>query len=208
MHVGGKLSLEWVRWALLAAIVLLAAAGDVRSRRIPNLLTLPGLVLGLLLGALAAGWMGFWQSLLGAAAGLGLLFLPFALGGLGAGDVKLLAMVGAFGGPAFAFRSFLAAALIGGAASALLLWRAGRLGATLRVALWNTAALVSSALPFLPLRPLPTDAGGRGAAGEAGGEAPAASAAPAAATLPYGVAITLGTVAAWLWSWWRPGLPR
>lgn len=208
MGADGYSGLAAARWVILAALILLAAVDDVQSRRIPNLLTLPGLVLGLLLGALEAGWMGFWQSLLGAATGLGLLFLPFALGGLGAGDVKLLAMVGAFGGPAFAFRSFLAAALVGGAASAFLLWRAGRLGATLRVALWNTAALVSSALPFLPPRPLPTAAGGRGAAGEAGGKVPVAPAARAAATLPYGVAITLGTVAAWLWSWWRSVLLR
>jgi prepilin peptidase CpaA len=175
--------METLRLALLAGLLLAAVLTDVRSRRIPNLLTLPGLVAGLLWWAAEAGWAGLWTGVLGALTGAGLLFLPFALGGLGAGDVKLLALVGAFGGPSLAVQAFLAAALFGGVGSAVLLWRAGRLAATLRTILWDCLALVAPAFPFLPLPTRPVGEERR----------------DALATLPYGVAIALGTVAAWVW---------
>lgn len=169
--------------AALAIILVAAAAADLRARRIPNALTFPGLALGLLLATWQAGWTGLAAGLLGLAAGAALLFLPFALGGIGAGDVKLLAVVGAFGGAAFAFRAFLAAALLGGLASALVLWRAGRLGATLRTALWDFASLVSPALPFVTLPKQAAEEERRGVPG----------------ALPYGVVIALGTLLAWVW---------
>lgn len=174
------------RSVLLGILLALAVAEDLRFRRIPNLLTLPGVALGLLLLTLEAGWPGLRTGLLGAATGAGLLFLPFALGGLGAGDVKLMTVVGAFGGPAFALRAFVGTALAGGLASAVLLWRAGRLGATLRIALWDGVALVAPAVPFLPLPRRP-------------GEREA----PVPAALPYGVAIAVGAAAGWAWQLWR-----
>jgi prepilin peptidase CpaA len=172
-----------VKSAVLAVILVIAVAGDLRARRIPNVLTFPGLALGLLFGLVEAGWSGLWTSLLGAGAGLGLLFLPFSLGGIGAGDVKLLAVVGAFGGPAFVLRAFLAGALAGGAASAFVLWRQGRLWPTLKTALWDCVALVAPVVPFLPLPPAKPQEEARGL--------------PAA--LPYGLAIAFGAAAAWFW---------
>ncbi|MDI6869855.1 MAG: A24 family peptidase [Bacillota bacterium] len=172
-----------VRGAVLAVILMGAVVSDVRSRRIPNLLTFPGLALGLLLWTAEAGWDGLLEGLAGAATGAALLFLPFALGGLGAGDVKLMAVVGAFGGVTLVIQAFFTAALAGGLASAFLLWRAGRLGTTLRTILWDCLALVAPAVPFLPLPPRPAGEQERGVA----------------TALPYGVAIAFGAAVAWLW---------
>ncbi|MBZ5600182.1 MAG: A24 family peptidase [Acidobacteriia bacterium] len=81
--------------------VLATSAGwtDWRWRRIPNWLTLPGLLLGIALNSAASGWAGTKDSLLGAALGLALL-LPFVLvRSLGAGDWKLVGALGACLGP-------------------------------------------------------------------------------------------------------------
>jgi len=84
------------------AVVLTAVAGyiDWRSRRIPNWLTVPGLLIGIAANAIAGGWPGLKSSLLGAGLGL-LVLLPFVLvRSLGAGDWKLAGALGAFVGPA------------------------------------------------------------------------------------------------------------
>jgi prepilin peptidase CpaA len=75
-------------------LALLAGWTDYRSRRIPNWLTVPGLVIGVGLNVAAAGWGGLKTSLLGAGLGL-LLLLPFVLlRSLGAGDWKLAGALG------------------------------------------------------------------------------------------------------------------
>jgi prepilin peptidase CpaA len=84
------------------AVLLTAVAGyiDWRSRRIPNWLTVPGLLIGIAANAIASGWPGLKSSLLGAGLGL-LVLLPFVLvRSLGAGDWKLACALGAFVGPA------------------------------------------------------------------------------------------------------------
>jgi prepilin peptidase CpaA len=83
------------------AVALAIAAGytDWRSRRIPNWLTIPGLILGIAANATASGWSGLKTSLLGAGLGL-LILLPFVIvRSLGAGDWKLAGALGAIVGP-------------------------------------------------------------------------------------------------------------
>ncbi|MDZ5458858.1 A24 family peptidase [Azohydromonas lata] len=96
------MSLQLLSLSFLAALLLAAVACDLHQRRIPNALVLYGMALGLAFQAFAAAGQGLLQdgsqgvaaALLGGVAGLA-LFLPFyALRMLGAGDVKLLAMVG------------------------------------------------------------------------------------------------------------------
>ena len=85
----------------MLAIVPALVAGwtDWRSRRIPNWLTVPTLLLGIVVNCVATGWTGAKESLLGAGLGLGIL-LPFVLiRSLGAGDWKLIGALGAFLGP-------------------------------------------------------------------------------------------------------------
>lgn len=83
--------------SLVVLMTLLAAAAwtDIRSKRVPNALVVAGLVLGIAFG-LAPGGIGAKDMALGLVTGLA-LFLPcYALGVMGAGDVKLMAMAGTF----------------------------------------------------------------------------------------------------------------
>jgi prepilin peptidase CpaA len=92
------LSKEFLYPAAATVVALIGAATDWKSRRIPNLLTLPALLFGLLLHFSFDGWSGLGYSAL---AGLlcGSIFLIFFIaGGMGAGDVKLMAATGCLAG--------------------------------------------------------------------------------------------------------------
>jgi prepilin peptidase CpaA len=110
--------------ALLCAILAVAVYSDIRAHRISNTLSLLGLVAGLTLQFLGHGLQGVASGLLGAGVGLG-CFIPFyLLRAMGAGDVKLLAAVGAILGPQGAFFAALFSLLAGGlGASGYVLWR-------------------------------------------------------------------------------------
>ncbi len=88
---------ELVR-SILATILIAAVIIDLKERRIPNWLTLPSLVVGLAIQTARGGGEGLVTGLTGAVAGAALLAVPFALGWMGGGDMKLLAAVGAFMG--------------------------------------------------------------------------------------------------------------
>jgi prepilin peptidase CpaA len=79
----------------LLIVLVIALAIDMRIYKIPNLITYPAMIISLLIHAAQNGVNGFLFSLLGLGAGLGIFFLPFALGFMGAGDVKLMGAVGA-----------------------------------------------------------------------------------------------------------------
>ena len=96
-------------------MMLAAAVYDLRERRIPNCLVVAAIILAFGMHGMAGGLdrLAFiW--LLGLMAGAGLLILPFLMGGMGAGDVKLLACAGSMLGPVQVFYAFLAAAVLGG----------------------------------------------------------------------------------------------
>ncbi len=110
----------------MLAIVPALVAGwtDWRSRRIPNWLTAPTLIAGVILNSVATGWTGAKASLLGAALGLGIL-LPFVLiRSLGAGDWKLVGALGAFLGPSRLITVLMGTVLIAGLmAVVLIIWK-------------------------------------------------------------------------------------
>jgi prepilin peptidase CpaA len=100
--------------AAALAVAFVACVTDLRSRRIPNVLTAGAAVAGLLAHAATGGVSGGLTSLAGLVVGMA-LFLPFfLLGGMGAGDVKLLAALGAWLGPGQVFWLAIYASLIGG----------------------------------------------------------------------------------------------
>ena len=101
-------------WWPTLIVVVIATFTDLRSRRIPNWLVLPFLVLGVGVSTWMHGWHGLSQS--GGGIGMGLLgFGPFFLmGGMGAGDVKLSAAVGAWVGPWQMTIALILTALAGG----------------------------------------------------------------------------------------------
>jgi prepilin peptidase CpaA len=101
--------------------VLVAAIIDVLSHRIPNWLTFPTAALGLLINFQLEGIQGLVFSVLGLATGFVLLFVVYMMGGMGAGDVKLLCAVGALLGPKLVFYTFIWMALAGGALAIVLI---------------------------------------------------------------------------------------
>ena len=81
------------------AVGTAACVTDLRSRRIPNVLTFGAAVAAFVFHAFASNGSGFGFGVSGWLVGGAVMFLPFALGGLGGGDVKLLAALGAWLGP-------------------------------------------------------------------------------------------------------------
>jgi prepilin peptidase CpaA len=126
--------------ALLLTIVLGAAVYDVRYRRIPNWLSLSGVLLGLAMNSfLYQGWPGLRISLVGLAAGFGVYFVLYALRAMGAGDVKLMAAVGAIVGWQDWFGTFLITAIVGGVMALILVATKGRVKKTL----WNVGFIIN-----------------------------------------------------------------
>lgn len=89
-------SVVW--WATIIAVII-ATVSDLWIRRIPNWLVVPFLIAGILFSTVTRGWTGLAQSLMGVLLGAFLLGLFHFLGGMGMGDVKLCASVGAWIGP-------------------------------------------------------------------------------------------------------------
>ena len=110
---------------LFALGVTAAAAFDVRARRVPNRLNLALLLVGLGARAVVGGPSGLADGALGAVLGLGLLLLPFSARWIGGGDVKLVAAMGAWLGPAGVLWATLLGLAGGGLVSLALLARAG-----------------------------------------------------------------------------------
>lgn len=132
--------------ALAIIIAGIGAAIDVRTRRIPNALTIGGAVAALGYFAVTSGLSASANSLGGWATGVGLLLPIFLLGGMGAGDVKLLGAVGAWLGPNAALACALYSVLAGGGLAAIVALRTGYLGQALRnvwglIGFWRVAGV-------------------------------------------------------------------
>jgi prepilin peptidase CpaA len=113
-------------------VVLAAAACDLRARRLPNALTLGGAGVALALHGAVNGWPALVQAVLGWVAGVA-LFLPlYLLGGMGAGDVKLLGAIGAWLGPTGALWTGIYGAIAGGLMALVVALSRGYAGTALR----------------------------------------------------------------------------
>lgn len=89
------LGANWPIW-VVTVILIVAAVIDGFELKVPNKITFPLIITGWVYSTYAFGWAGLGWSLCGTICGLGLLFPAYAIGGMGAGDVKLLAGVGAW----------------------------------------------------------------------------------------------------------------
>jgi len=117
-------------WA--AAFLFFAVASDLRFHRIPNLLTLPALLIALIASPWVGATSGPLEAAMGAALGFALLIGPYALGGMGAGDVKALMVLGAWIGPEATLGAAAWAVIAGGAFALIMLALRGELGAFAR----------------------------------------------------------------------------
>jgi prepilin peptidase CpaA len=105
IHFGGprtgrkRLSMHSIAWWPTLIVLAIATFTDLRSRRIPNWLVLPFMVAGIAVSGWLHGWSGIGQSLAGLGLGALLLGVLCWLGGMGMGDLKLCAAIGAWIGP-------------------------------------------------------------------------------------------------------------
>src|SRR5690349_21953335 len=159
----------------LVLVLAVAAAVDLRVRRIPNLVSGPAMVAGLVLNTLYFGADGLGASVAGLVVAGAVLLAPFALGGIGGGDVKLMGAVGALLGPRLALWGMALGMMLGGVVVAVHAARRGRLEETVaRLGTMVAAATLTRSL--VPLRVSAAD--------------------PRAIALPYSVPLGLGTLAA------------
>jgi prepilin peptidase CpaA len=166
--------------ALLVAAI--AAVIDVRQHRIPNWLTYPGIVMGIVLRWSFFGWRGLGSAVAGCVLAGGIVFLFYLVRAMGAGDVKLLAAIGSLVGPSDGVVVLAATAISGGVLALFYVMFRRRLGATLRN--------VGSVLTFHSWNGL-----------RAHPELNLDN--PSALRMPYGLAIATGTLYAFLTTWWR-----
>jgi prepilin peptidase CpaA len=172
----------------LALFLGRAVIEDIRNRRIPNRIVLCGIVLAMMLHALALitgldslSGPAWWSAPAGMATGLALLLPLYALRAMGAGDVKLMAMVGAFIGGGPVVWAALCTLIAGGILSIVYMLGRGVAAQTLN-----------------NLRALLVDWTVRAGSGQGIRVAPLEN---TAARLPYALAIALGTAASLLWPW-------
>ena len=146
---------------------------DVRTRRIPNLVTGSTMVLGTILNTAYSGGSGLAASLLGVFVPMTILLLPFAMGGIGGGDVKMMGALGALVGPRLALWGLVLGMILGGVIMMFHLARRGRLGEKVRA----TGAMVRAAAATGSVAPLHVT-----------------SESPGSVALPYSVPLGLGSL--------------
>jgi prepilin peptidase CpaA len=146
-------------WVGLPVIVLVALAtrADVQSRTIPNVLTGPALLLGILVHLGLGGAVGAGSALLGAVVAGAILLPGWLMGFMGAGDVKLMGAVGAWLGYPDGLLAAVAALIAGGLIAVVVAARRGVLGQALKNSLTLGLALLTRTGKGPTPRPATTD---------------------------------------------------
>jgi prepilin peptidase CpaA len=161
-------------WSFVLAVTVLAAVIDFRTQKIPNWLTIPALLSGILLRSLLGGWPGAKASLEGAGLALGLVLPLVLLRALGAGDWKLMGAVGAFLGPVLFLFVLFGSIMASGLMAAVEMARTKRVKETFRNMLVLVRGFISFGLRKNPEISLDN---------------------PKLMKLPFGVAVAVSTVA-------------
>jgi prepilin peptidase CpaA len=171
---------NWPTW-LVTVTLIVAAVIDGWMLKVPNWLTFPMIVSGWVFGAAIGGWQGLGYSLAATALGLALLLPAYAIGGMGAGDVKLLAGVGAWMGSTVTFFAFCTTAIVGGvmAVAMVLLRGAWKKHRDQFVAIFAEVVTIRDPQQLAVI---------------------AAERKPTMMLLPYGIPIALGTILYFAWN--------
>lgn len=172
--------------AVLLVMLTAAMWWDVRSNRIPNVLVLSGLIFGVLLRVRLGGLAELLVAIEGFAVGMVLLLPLYLLRAMGAGDVKLMGMVGAFLGPINVIGALFGTFLVGGVLAVVFALRINKLSNMLQ----NIKLILFSASIKMSNRQTPTMDGLPVSVGK----------------LPYGVAIALGTLGFLMWQKFMSGV--
>ena len=121
---------NWVCW-VVSIFAIIAAYIDGKELRVPNKLTFPMIIAGWIFctanyAMSGDGWyVGLGYSLLGTAAGLATLLPAYAIGGMGAGDAKMMAAIGSWLGATIVFYSFCVGTIVGGIMAVIMIVSAG-----------------------------------------------------------------------------------
>jgi prepilin peptidase CpaA len=127
-----------IAWWPIVALLAVATFMDLRYRRIPNWLVLPFLLAGVVTSGWFHGWHGVGQSFGGLGLGALIYGVFFMMGGMGMGDVKLCAAIGAWIGPEQLLFAMVVIGIVGGIM--VLCWAA--IGGFLADLFKNTSAVV------------------------------------------------------------------
>lgn len=167
---------------VLVVVLIICVVTDINERKIYNKVVFPALLMAWIGHGVTGGWYGLKMSIAGFLVGLGILLIPFVMGGMGAGDVKLLALVGALKGTVFVLTAALYMALIGaGIALVILLCRKSAFQAAYSVCFYLYGLQVGLKVPVYVSRD------------------------SLSATYPYGIAIAGGGIAGLFGMGWGIG---
>ncbi len=175
-----------VTCAILVPGVLLASWIDYAQRRVPNWLNASIAAAGLICQTAFFGWTGFGAAMLGLLVGFAVLIVPWAMHGMGAGDVKLMAAIGAWFGPWMTLVSFAMGAAIGGVIAVIMILVGGRMREA-----WSNLGII-----LIKLRSRETMFSDFGGAKSMGAKPQ---------LLPYGVPLTMGSLvvlSGQVFGWW------
>lgn len=161
---------------VLVLVVMVAAVYDFRFRRIPNWLTLAGVLIGIGLNSFLYEWAGLRLAGLGLGLAFVIYFPMYLLRGMGAGDVKLMAAVGAIVGWANWLGIFVLSSVIGGVCAVLLALAKGRFLKTFRNLGYMLKEMAFLRAPYVKHEELDVKS-------------------PKAVKLPHGVMVAVGSVA-------------
>ncbi|PQO45009.1 prepilin peptidase [Blastopirellula marina] len=177
--LGAAVAEHWPVWVVTITLIV-AAVIDGFQLKVPNWITFPFIIAGWIYSVAAFGWEGLGWSMLGTVVGLALLLPAYAIGGMGAGDVKLLAGVGAWMYGTHTFYAFCISAVVGAVlAIGMVLFR----GAWEKHS--NQAWMILNEI--LTIRD-PNQL-----------SAIAAERKPTMMLLPYGIPIAIGSIAYFIW---------
>jgi prepilin peptidase CpaA len=169
-----------ITW-LVSIILVEAAVIDGRKLKVPNWLTFHLAAGGLAYAAWTAGSGGLLWAIQGLAVGLVVLLPLYAIGGMGAGDVKLMAGVGAWMGPQITLNAFVASAIVGALIALVMIARSGKA----REHFWRMVGLMHDIVSIRDPVRLADDAAKRK---------------PTMTLLPYAIPLAIGSIGYFAWS--------